>query len=62
MIGQLPAQPIDAEVYGDPPCERHLFVAVVPLEQNVSPIEKRNIAARGPLLIGHRPQVGAVRV
>jgi hypothetical protein len=37
---------------------RHLLVAVVPREQDVAPVDERQVAARAALLVGHRAQVG----
>src|SRR3712207_9002844 len=42
---------------GEPAGPRHLFVTVVPCEQDVAPIELRDIAAASRLLVGHRAQV-----
>ena len=36
----------------------HLLVAVVPVEQDVAPVEERQVAAGAALLVRHRAQVG----
>ena len=51
-------QSIDAELDGEPPRLVHLLVRVVPVEEDVAPVELRHVAAGRGLLVGHRAQVG----
>ena len=58
MVRQLPAQAIDPDVGGQRARARHLRVAVVPVEQDVAPVEKRQIASGAALFVRHRTQCG----
>src|SRR5574339_1181385 len=58
MVGHFPTQAIDANFRGYLPRQVHLLVAVVPLEQDVAPVQERQVATGLPLLVDHRPQVG----
>ena len=55
VVGDLPRQTVDAEFGGQTPGTVHLFRAVVPLEQDVPPVDERQVAVRAPLLVRHRP-------
>jgi len=58
MIGNLPAEPIDADVGRQAARDVHLRFAVVPDEEDVAPVEEGRLSARAALFLRHRPQVG----
>ena len=58
VIGQLPAQAVDADLGREAPRQVHLGVAVVPGEQDVAPVEERQVPAGPPFLVRHRAKVG----
>ena len=57
MIGKFPAEAIDADLFRELPCLRHFSVAVVPLEQDVAPVELRQVAAGFMFFVGHRAKI-----
>ena len=57
MVGELPAQSVDAEILCELSGALHLGVTVVPDEQDVAPVQKRQVAAGAPLLVSHRAEV-----
>ena len=56
MIGDLPAEAIHADPLGELTCQRHFRVTVVPPEQNVAPVEERDIRPGSLFFIGHRAE------
>ena len=57
MVGNLPAQAIDADLGGHPARQVHLLVAVVVREQDVAPVHERHVEAVLPFLVRQRRQI-----
>ena len=56
VIGDFPAETVDADLAGQGTGPVHLCVVVIPDEQDVTPVQERKVAAGSPLLFGHRPE------
>ena len=57
MVGDLPAEPVDADVLRERPRAPHLLVAVVVGEEDVAPVDERHVLRPAALLVGGGAQV-----
>ncbi len=58
MIRDFPAQAVDADFRGELPRAGHFLFAVVPLEEDVAPVDVGHVPAAPGLLVGQRTKVG----
>ncbi len=57
MVGNLPGQPVNPDPRRKRAGAVHFLVAVVPVKQDVSPVQHGKIAARLLLFVRHRLEV-----
>ena len=58
MVGELPAESIDADVAGHLPGAVHLVVAVVPREEDVAPVQEGQVARAPVFFVDHGAERG----